>query len=88
MLHPSVSWLMADLGDEHHVVEVHPGCPDLAERPLRDITLPEKLMIVLARREGDAIYPRGATVLRMGNHLTLIGPIESASQLARRCRGR
>ncbi len=45
-------------------------------------------MIVLARRDGEVIYPRGATVLKMGDHLTLMGPIESVHQMARRCRGR
>ncbi len=88
MLYPSVSSLIADLEDEHHLMEVRLRCPELAGRPLRDIKLPENLMIVLARRNGDVIHPRGTTVLRMGDYLTLLGPIESVRRMARRCRER
>jgi Trk K+ transport system NAD-binding subunit len=34
----------------------------MVERPLRELPLPEGVMIVLVRRIGDVIYPRGDTV--------------------------
>jgi Kef-type K+ transport system membrane component KefB/Trk K+ transport system NAD-binding subunit len=85
LLYPSVSSLMADLEDEHDVKEVRLGCPDLAEKPLRELELPHGAMLVLVRREGDIIYPRGDTRLRLGDLLTLMGPLESVRELARRC---
>lgn len=42
-------------------------------------------MIVLIRREGDVLYPRGHTQLQIGDRLTLMGPLEAVRELARRC---
>jgi len=85
LLYPSVSSLMADLDDEHDVVEMRLGCSDLTGRPLRNLELPEGAMLVLVRRDGDVIYPRGDTQLRIGDVLTLMGPLERVRELARRC---
>ena len=85
MLYPSVSSLMADLEDEHHVMEVRLDCPDLAGQQLRDLALPEKTMMILVRRNGDVIHPRGETSLQVGDKLTLMGPLEGVRELARRC---
>jgi Kef-type K+ transport system membrane component KefB len=85
MLFPSVSSLMTDLEDEHDIAEVRVGCPELLGRPLSELELPEGAMIVLVRREGDVIYPRGHTNLQMGDRLTLMGSLEAVRELARRC---
>jgi Trk K+ transport system NAD-binding subunit len=85
MLYPSVSSLMADLEDEHHIMEVRLECNDLAGRRLREITLPESTMMILVRRNGDIIHPRGETLLYEGDKLTLMGPLEGVRELARRC---
>lgn len=85
MLYPSVSSLMADLEDEHDVLEVSLDCPDLAGRPLCEFELPSQVMIILVRRDGDVIYPRGQTRLRMKDRLTLLGPLEGVQEMARRC---
>jgi len=86
LLFPSVSSLMTDLEDEHDIIEIRMFCPELAQKPLRDLQLPEGATIVLIRRDGDVIYPRGHTSLRMGDHLTLMGPLEAVREMARRCR--
>jgi len=88
MLYPSVSSLMADLEDEHDVMEVSLECPDLAGRPLCDLDLPRQVMIILVRRDGDVIYPRGDTRLRQGDRLTLLGPLDGVQGMAHRCNGR
>ncbi|MBN1661259.1 MAG: cation:proton antiporter [Anaerolineae bacterium] len=85
MLYPSVSSLMDDLEDEHDVMEVRLDCADLAGHPLRDIDLPEKVMVILVRRDGAVIYPRGETTLQVGDVLTLMGPLEGVHELARQC---
>ncbi|HID64890.1 MAG TPA: hypothetical protein EYP49_19400 [Anaerolineae bacterium] len=85
LLYPSVSSLMTDLEDEHDVMEVRLGCPELTGRPLRDLQLPQGVMVVLVRRGGDVIYPRGRTVFQIGDRLTLMGPLEGVRELARRC---
>jgi Trk K+ transport system NAD-binding subunit len=85
LLYPSVSSLLGDLEDEHAVIEVRLGCPDLADRPLRQVDLPNGTMVVLVRRDGEVLYPRGGTWLKMGDVLTLMGPQEPVRELARRC---
>ena len=86
LLYPSVSSLMTDLEDEHDIAEVRLRCPDLVGRPLRDLDLPESVMIVLIRRGGDVIYPRGYTELQIGDRLTLLGSVAAVHELQTRCR--
>jgi Trk K+ transport system NAD-binding subunit len=85
LLFPSVSSLMTDLEDEHDIAEVRLGCAELTDRPLRGIELPEGAMIVLIRRDEDVIYPRGRTVLQMGDRLTIMGSVEAVRDLVRLC---
>ncbi|HFD40217.1 MAG TPA: hypothetical protein ENJ31_10290 [Anaerolineae bacterium] len=85
LLYPSVSSLMADLEDEHDIAEIRLRCADLAGRPLREIELPEGVFIVLVRRNGDVIYPRGHTRLRLGDRLTLMGSLEGVREMMQRC---
>jgi Trk K+ transport system NAD-binding subunit len=85
LLYPSVSSLIADLEDEHDIAEVRLRCADLTDRPLRDVDLPEGSIIVLVRRDGEVIYPRGNTQLQIGDRLTLMGPVEAVRELTRRC---
>jgi Kef-type K+ transport system membrane component KefB/Trk K+ transport system NAD-binding subunit len=87
LLYPSVSSLMTDLEDEHDVAEVRLTCADLTNRPLRDLELPEGVMVVLVRRNGDVIYPRGDTRLQLGDRLTLLGSLTGARELVRHCQG-
>jgi Trk K+ transport system NAD-binding subunit len=86
MLYPSVSSLMADLEDEHDVMEVTLECPDLVGRPLCDLDLPLQVMIILVLRDGAVIYPRGDTRLQSGDRLTLLGPLDGVQEMAHRCR--
>jgi trk system potassium uptake protein len=88
MLYPSVSSLMDDLEDEHDVVEVSLKCQDLVDQPIRDLELPSQVMIILVRRDGDVIYPKGDTKLQGGDRLTLLGPLEGVQEMARRCNSR
>jgi Kef-type K+ transport system membrane component KefB/Trk K+ transport system NAD-binding subunit len=85
LLYPSVSSLMTDLEDEHDVREVRLGCRELTGRPLGDLQLPEGVMVVLVRRDGDVIYPRSNTVFQLGDQLTLMGPLEGVRELAHQC---
>jgi Kef-type K+ transport system membrane component KefB/Trk K+ transport system NAD-binding subunit len=85
LLYPSVSSLMTDLEDEHDIAEVSLRCAELTGRPLRELDLPEGAIIILIRRAGDVIYPRGGTMLQIGDRLTLMGPLEAVRELARRC---
>ena len=86
LLFPSVTSLMTDLEDDHDIIEIRLFCPEFTTKPLSELQLPEGAMIVLIRRDGDVVYPRGHTHLQMGDHLTLMGPLAAVQELARRCR--
>jgi Trk K+ transport system NAD-binding subunit len=58
---------------------------NLAGQRLRDLTLLEKTVMILVRRNGDVIHPRGETSLQVGDKLTLMGRLEGVRELARRC---
>jgi trk system potassium uptake protein len=88
MLYPSVSSLMADLEDEHDVVEVRLNSPELAGKPIQELDLPNQVMIILVRRAGEVIYPHGLTQLQRGDRLTLMGPLDGVREMARQCNGR
>jgi len=45
----------------------------LIGQALRDIRLPEGSLVALIRRFGETLVPRGGTVLREGDRLTIIG---------------
>jgi Trk K+ transport system NAD-binding subunit len=85
LLYPSVSSLITDLEDENDIAEVRLGCPEFTGRPVRELDFPEGAMIVLVRRDSDVIFPRGHTVLQMGDRLTLVGSVEAVRELALRC---
>jgi Trk K+ transport system NAD-binding subunit len=42
-------------------------------------------MIILIRRGGDVIYPRGHTKLRIGDRLTLMGTLEAVRGFMQWC---
>jgi Kef-type K+ transport system membrane component KefB/Trk K+ transport system NAD-binding subunit len=85
LLFPSVSSLMTDLKDDHDVAEVNLRCLELANQPLSELPLPEGAMVVLVRRDGEVIYPRGSTRLQLDDTLTVMGSVEGVRELVQLC---
>ena len=85
LLYPSVSSLITDLEDEHDITEIRLRCTELTDRPLRELELPQGATIVLVRRDNNVIYPHGNMQLQIGDRLTLMGPLDSVRELAKRC---
>ncbi len=53
----------------------------LIDKPLRDLSLPEGSLVAIVDRGGEIIIPRGDTILRQGDKLTIVGQPESITQL-------
>lgn len=51
---------------------------------LRDVSLPEGVLVALIRRQGRTIVPRGSTVLRDRDRLTVIGDAATLRSLGER----
>lgn len=56
----------------------------LIGKALRELELPPGCLVALIRRYGSTIVPRGQTVLREGDRLTIIGEPEGLTQLEER----
>lgn len=56
----------------------------LIGRSLREVQMPEGSLVALVHRAGDVLVPRGSTVLKAGDRLTIIGSPEGIRELERR----
>lgn len=69
-------------------VRTHGPTEDLVGAALRDVDLPEGVLVALVSRDGRTIVPRGSTVLREGDRLTVIGDPDPLRALEDRYDGR
>ncbi len=71
-----------------YVSEGLPTAP-LVGRALREVSMPEGTLVALIRRGGRSLVPRGGTVLREGDRLTILGEPDGIGALhARYVEGR
>ncbi len=71
-----------------YVSEGLPTAP-LVGRALREVSMPEGTLVALIRRGGRSLVPRGGTVLREGDRLTILGEPDGIRDLhARYVEGR
>jgi amino acid transporter/mannitol/fructose-specific phosphotransferase system IIA component (Ntr-type) len=75
------------LRDERYLsvrVQAEDGTRLLMGRPLRDLGLPEGCLVAVVRRAGEAIVPRGDTILEEGDRVTIIGSVRALEEVHRR----
>jgi len=53
----------------------------LIDKAIRDLNIPEGSLITMIHRRGEIIIPRGRTILKEGDRLTIIGEPDGISQL-------
>jgi CIC family chloride channel protein len=51
--------------------EIEPGT-HLADRPLREAQLPTESMVVSIRRQNELLFPRGSTIIKVGDLVTFL----------------
>lgn len=68
-------WIRLQVGEDR-VTEGWAG------RPVRELGLPEGVLVALVRRNGEGFVPRAGTVLAERDHLTLIGDPEALGRLS------
>jgi basic amino acid/polyamine antiporter, APA family len=56
----------------------------LIDQPLRDLHLPEGCLVAIVDRASEMIVPRGDTILRLGDRLTIVGLPDSIVELRQR----
>lgn len=74
--------------DRYLKLRLRPEGPtaELIGLPLRELSLPEGVLVALVRRRGDLLVPRGGTVLEEGDRLTVIGGARGIRALQERYR--
>ena len=65
--------LLTRTDDHRDLCEVAIRNPAFLDKPLKEIEFPNDLLVVAVRKEGELIVPSGDTVLRKGDHLTVLG---------------
>ena len=75
--------------DRFLVLDLVPGSPagSLAGQAVRDLKLPEGLLVALLNRGDETIVPSGQTVLMENDRLTILGLPDSIQELGRRVAG-
>ncbi len=63
------------------LVEGSEAAKRMGGRPLRDLDLPEGTLVALVRRDTEILVPRGSTVLKHGDRLTIIGEPEGLEKI-------
>ncbi len=63
------------------VLDVNRPSTALIDQPLRDLPLPEGSLVAIVDRGGEMIIPRGDTILRQGDRLTIVGLPDSITEL-------
>ena len=77
---PAMYTLLTSLEDGKEVVETVLQNPQLAHKSLRELKLPDSVLIMALRRSGELIVPHGNTRLEPGDHITLVGAIQEVEE--------
>jgi Trk K+ transport system NAD-binding subunit len=82
---PSTLRLLTDEAADQEVREVVVENRALVGKPLRTIPLNAHVLIAVLRRDGTAIVPDGATMLALGDEITVIGARDAVTAVAAQC---
>jgi Trk K+ transport system NAD-binding subunit len=70
---PTMYELLTRTDDARDLCEIAIRNPAFLNKPLKEIEFPGDLLVVAVRKGGELVVPRGDTILRMGDHLTVLG---------------
>jgi Kef-type K+ transport system membrane component KefB/Trk K+ transport system NAD-binding subunit len=82
VLRPNLFEFLADEPEGYDILEVRLRNVDLAERGLSQLRLPGNTLVMLIRRDGEIIVPKGSSVVKVGDVLTLAGDADSVRETA------
>jgi Trk K+ transport system NAD-binding subunit len=78
---PAMFTLITSPEDERDLREFTLNNSTLQGRKLMDLKFPADLLVLAIRRDDELIVPHGTTKLATGDHLTIIGNLDSLSEL-------
>ena len=80
---PTFYDLLTRTDDDKEVREIAVGNPSVTQRPLRILGLPEDVVVLAVRRDGELMVPHGKTKLQIGDQVTLAGSEDSIEEASR-----
>ena len=79
---PQLATMVFEDDPDHDVMQVTIGDPNVDGLHLREILLPDDVLVMAIMRRGHSIVPHGYTNLHLEDELTLIGPTDSLEEVA------
>lgn len=79
---PQLATMVFEDDPDHDVIQVTITDPTVDGLHLRDLILPDDVLVMAIVRRGHAIVPHGYTNLHIDDELTLIGPTDSLEEVA------
>jgi basic amino acid/polyamine antiporter, APA family len=70
------------------VIDSRQATEELIDKSLKELELPEGCLVALINRNHEIVVPRGSTVLREKDHITILGEPAEIRRLARRYKKR
>ncbi|OGW17896.1 MAG: hypothetical protein A3G93_09105 [Nitrospinae bacterium RIFCSPLOWO2_12_FULL_45_22] len=80
--HPSLAELLSEQVVGKNVVEIPLYGSNFLGRPLRELQLPGDCLILSIKRTGEFLGPRGNTILKKGDSITILGSAEFVAELS------
>ena len=81
---PDAAALFLHRDPDHEIVQITITDLDVVDRALRELRLPTDVQVLEIRRAGQALVPRGYTILRLDDEVTLIGSPRHLEEVALR----
>ncbi len=81
---PAAASLLLGMDGSQKVLDFEVGNPRVAGVALRDLNLPLETLILSVHRNGHAVVSHGYTRLEVGDRVTVLGPLASLEEIARR----
>ncbi len=79
---PQLATMVFEDDPEHDVIQVTITDPNVDGLHLRELILPDDVLVMAIGRRGHSIVPHGYTNLHLEDELTLIGPTDSLDEVA------
>ncbi|MCY3781273.1 MAG: cation:proton antiporter [Chloroflexi bacterium] len=79
---PQLAAMVFEDDPDHDVTQVTITDPSVDGLHLRELVLPDDVLVMAIVRRGHAIVPHGYTNLHLGDELTMIGPTDSLDEVA------
>ena len=79
---PQIAAMVFEDDPDHDVIQVTITDPNVDGLHLRELILPDDVLVMAISRRGNSIVPHGYTNLHLDDEVTLIGPTESLEEVA------